>query len=523
METCEYLHGFPKIRIPWDICDKNMRGKSVEDFDPKNGFVGRYWIYLLPLLFVVVIIMFYPFRYVFEFDTDEGIQLIKGLLHARGYRLYTDIYNDQPPIFTLVLSLVFQILRSNVTAARLIVLAFSSLLLISSLAYLSIFWGQPHAIFGFLFLILLPFFIRLSVSVMIGLPAISLAVTSFLALTLWHKYHNIWWLILSAGALSLSIMIKLFAAILIPIFIIGILADEFKIPRANRSWADLLKPFLIWSSTFGFALGLMLMLFVGLENITQFFEVHLAAGTTETFADRARAININSYLRGSWTIFLVAIIGTSLAIRRQAWSALYLSAWMVAGYFSLVLTTPVWYHHQLLISVPAALLAGIFAGELMDYLSGRKYRKSGLILRNIAFTIGAFALILFSITRITAIFRHLEPGLPNLKGSIDPDTHEYPILALMSDHLTNNDLIVTDRPMFAFRLAKLIPPELAVISDKRLRSGSLDEEFILELILDKKPEQILFGRYAFDQIEQEIETEYRLAYGAGRYRLYFRK
>lgn len=495
----------------------------MDTFHPKRIKVSRYWIYALPLLFIALIVLFYPFRYVFEFDTDEGIQLIKGFLHARGYRLYTDIFNDQPPIFTLVLSSVFQTLRSNVTVARLVVLAFSSLLLVSSLAYLSIFWGQPHAIFGFLILIILPFFIRLSVSVMIGLPAISLAVTSFLALTLWHKSRNIWWLILSALALSFSIMTKLFTAILIPIVTIGILTAEFKVSSEKRSWADLLKPFLIWGSTFGFALGLMLLLFVGLENVTQFFEVHLAAGTTETFAVRARAININSYLRGSWTIFLVAIIGTSLAIRRKAWSALYLTAWMVAGYFSLVLTTPVWYHHQLLITVPAALLAGIFAGELMDYLIGRKYRKSGSILRNIAFTIGAFALILFSTTRIIAIFRQLEPSLPNLKGSIDPDSHEYPILALMSDYLSNNDLIVTDRPMFAFRLARLIPPELAVISDKRLRSGSLEEEFILELILDKKPEQILFGRYAFEQIEQEIETEYRLAYGAGRYRLYLRK
>lgn len=486
----------------------------------KNSIIGRYWIYTLPFLFLILIVLFYPFRYVFEFDTDEGIQLIKGLLHARGYDLYSEIFNDQPPLFTLLLSSVFQISRYNVTISRLVVLAFSSLLLFSSLAYLSIFWGQLHAVFGFLMLLLIPFYNRLSVSVMIGLPAIALATASFLTLTLWHKHRNFSWLIISAVALALSITTKLFTAILIPIFILGILTAEYETARGNRSWMDSLKPFLIWISTFGFVLIFILLLFVGIENIDQLFETHLFARGEEGFASRARETNINSYLRGSWAILIAAILGTVVSIWKRRWNALYLIAWMFAGYVSLNLTTPVWYHHQLLVTVPAALLAGLFTGESIEYLKGYQDKKVGSLLRNITFIIGVLFVIIFVVTRAFALTRQLDPMLPNISGAIDAESQEYPLLALMSDHSSDNDLVVTDRPMFAFRLMKEIPPELAVISDKRFQSGSLDEELILNLIRNRKPEQILFGRYAFDQIEREIETEYQLIYIAGRYRLY---
>jgi hypothetical protein len=358
---------------------------------------------------------------------------------------------------------------------------------------------------------------------MIGLPAIALATLSFFALTLWHKYRSYTWLILSAVALAFSIMVKLFTIILLPIFMVGIISAEVKTSRVKEAWTALLKPVLIWFSIFCLILILSLNFFVGTENIFQFFEVHVLANTAEAFVSRAEERNINSYLQGSWTIITAAIIGTFAASWTQRWNALYLSAWMLVGYLSLRVTAPVWYHHQLLITVPAALLAGIFIGELIEFLKGRHYKMDGLSLKILFFTIGAVCIIAFFATRTIAILPQLDPKLPNIGGSIDSDSDEFPVLALMSDYSSMTDLIITDRPMFAFRLGKEISPELAVISDKRIQSGALDEEAILEIIRNMNPEQILFGRYAFDQIEAELDPEYQGVYKDGRYRLYIRR
>ncbi len=43
-----------------------------------------------------------------DWDYDEGINLMKVLLVDRGYALYTDIWSDQPPLLTAMLSWWFK-------------------------------------------------------------------------------------------------------------------------------------------------------------------------------------------------------------------------------------------------------------------------------------------------------------------------------------------------------------------------------------------------------------------------------
>ena len=66
---------------------------------------------IMLITFLTVIFKYYPFRKIFEIDPDEGINLIKGLLVEQGYSLYTEIWSDQPPLFTYFLAVVFRILE----------------------------------------------------------------------------------------------------------------------------------------------------------------------------------------------------------------------------------------------------------------------------------------------------------------------------------------------------------------------------------------------------------------------------
>ena len=47
------------------------------------------WL-LLPFSLFALVILFLPFRFVFELDRDEGVNLIKSVLITQGDDLYSD-------------------------------------------------------------------------------------------------------------------------------------------------------------------------------------------------------------------------------------------------------------------------------------------------------------------------------------------------------------------------------------------------------------------------------------------------
>lgn len=143
----------------------SFRKKNHDPFNP------RYVIWhLIPTAYFLLAILFYPFRFVLEFDSDEGNILILARQIANGFSQYSELWNDHPPLFPLILSNVLRALSMNVTIARLFVLILSCVLIWAVIQYLRFYWGSPHAIAGALLVIMLPYFTRLSVSVMIGLP-----------------------------------------------------------------------------------------------------------------------------------------------------------------------------------------------------------------------------------------------------------------------------------------------------------------------------------------------------------------
>ena len=82
------------------------------------------WL-LSPWMLVALVVLFYPFRFAFELDADEGVNLMKSLLVNQGAELYTDVWSDQPPLLTYLIAVLFQIVGVNLTVVRLMVLLFS--------------------------------------------------------------------------------------------------------------------------------------------------------------------------------------------------------------------------------------------------------------------------------------------------------------------------------------------------------------------------------------------------------------
>ncbi len=133
---------------------------------------------ILITLFIGIIILTSPLTRVFEYNTDEGINLMKSWLFMKGFLLYKQIWSDQPPLMTLILSYWLKLFGLSVYHARILILIFSVMLLWAFYQTIKILLGRILAFIALVFLVLSTAYLRLSVSVMIGIPALALAMFS---------------------------------------------------------------------------------------------------------------------------------------------------------------------------------------------------------------------------------------------------------------------------------------------------------------------------------------------------------
>lgn len=478
--------------------------------------------WLLPLAFAAIVILLYPFRFVFEFNPDEGLHLMRSLLHLRGFELYGEIYNDQPPLFTLMLSGLFSIFGFHATIGRLFVLLLSTALIFSALAYLRTYWGLPHAIAGWIVLLLLPKYAELSVSVMISLPSIAFAMISFFSLTRWHRKQSIGWLFLSAIALGLSVLTKIFTGLLVLPFAAGLLAAGIKEHPAGSLWRRL-RPAILWSLVFLLLISAAGLIAIGPENLPQLIRGHLSARQSERYQLQADSHSINYALGDARGILLLSFLGALIALWRREWTALYPISWAILAYGGLSVILPVWAHHQLLVTVPASILAAILLGEITTGLANWLRSPVGLNRALILRALGFLLAVVILGARVPPVVSELSLRLPNFRYTLRPiDVRQYEILALMWKHADETEWVVTDRPMYAFRIEKPVPPELAVISEKRLWSGSISEDQMIQIIDHQRPEQVLLVRFPLRDVQAHLRGAYEPIYYLGEWRLFLR-
>jgi hypothetical protein len=463
------------------------------------------WL-LVPLLFAVGMLLFYPFRFRFELDADEGINLIKAMMTLNGFDLYSEVWSDQPPILNTVLVTWFRLLGMNVNVGRILVLGFSTVLLMSAMHYLQRSWGLPHAILGAIAITTLPVYKTLSVSIMIGLPSIAIAMMAFMGLIRWHEDARYPWLIVSAILLALSVMTKLWTGILAPIFLLGIFFSKARVFQERNALGESVRPLFVWGGCFLIVLALIVIFLVGPLYAPQLVNVHLAASETEKMQAVGEGNSMLSYLDDSIPLYFLSIAGVIVAIQTQKWHALYLVAWGVAAYLLLSWNVPFWHHHQLLITIPAAILGSIAMGHAMVDLYQRARRSTILNIAAIPSAIILLLTINFAVQRIPPTIRGFKLNLPNICGTYDPaEQTDFEIVAIMGNYADRTNIVFTDRPMYAFRSGLPVHPYLAVMTEKRYSTGQPTQEEILAILEETSPEQVILGRLDIPAVREYME------------------
>ena len=111
---------------------------------------------LIALIFFAFTFSYFPFREKLQFDTDEGLNLMRSMLVSLGYPLYSEVSSDQPPLFNYLLALLFRLDEPDVYRARLFVLLFSTLLVWSGAQFLQLTSGRLAAILFLPLMIMVP-------------------------------------------------------------------------------------------------------------------------------------------------------------------------------------------------------------------------------------------------------------------------------------------------------------------------------------------------------------------------------
>ncbi|MGE3499278.1 MAG: glycosyltransferase family 39 protein [Candidatus Binatia bacterium] len=442
-------------------------------------------------LYGAVMAAFYPYRDVFAFDTDEGINAIKALLVDRGYALYADIWSDQPPLFTLALRAWLDAFGWDVNTGRLLVLLCAAAAVFALYDTVRLLASEPAAVLATALLATSAYFPRLSVSIMIGLPAIALALLALWSLCRRLSGGGPGWLALAALFMGSSLACKLFTAVLLPVFAIWLIATETA-GRCGRWAAGAL--WVLASALVGLAL---LWTLAGPEHLVDLVAPHLAsrrAPAMQSFGAQGLLVTAAA----EWPLTVLALGSYLLIARERRWRAAVLPAWALAATAALLTHVPIWYHHQLLLTVPHCAATGIAVAAL--FAGHRSRTRSAPALRALAVALIAAQLAW------TALYG---PRLPSRTLSGVPAR----VLTAMRQLADVTRVVFATEPMYAFRAGYEVPPRLAVLSHKRLLTDAALFEEIRAVFESRPPQQVVLGND-----DRELDRAVRDAMG-GDYRL----
>src|SRR3974390_188569 len=116
------------------MCQSTVKGRalspSATGSSPVGGLGPALALFLL-LSFFLVLQSFLPLGTAIKIGADEDFELSKVTLVQKGYKLYTEVWNDQPPLYTFLLRHLTKNGSPNVLGPRLLTVLFSLILLSS--------------------------------------------------------------------------------------------------------------------------------------------------------------------------------------------------------------------------------------------------------------------------------------------------------------------------------------------------------------------------------------------------------
>jgi 4-amino-4-deoxy-L-arabinose transferase-like glycosyltransferase len=478
----------------------------------------------------------------FRWDFDEGVYMMEARLLRIGYRLYADIFSPSPPLFIKSLSLAFALAGPSAQVARAVVVAYSTLGLLSVALIARELQGWVAGLSAAVLLSITPDFFIYSRACIGDLPAISVAALAILTSLLYRRSR--WkggvlslngatvpsrgWLMLSGLALSAGILLKFLAVFAVPL--VALIVIETHLSPLNSSpllyrqhggrWRLMVMDLLWVGAFFGLPILLCLLVYEWGPIYEQVVEQQWMGRTAFKANVMANLRQMVTYLLEDRGLAALALYGalTGLILQRnkpaqqrhtvhqpqQRWPVI---AWLILVVLMLLNHAPLWPHLLTPLLFPLAILGGLGVEEVGHCLKlvgqkqcpepcpersrravgGRRTREV------VGALMGACALLVYGLNL---------PGLLRADGErlVAPQVPIDLFIPHFLQAVTHpDDFIITDEPLVAFWADRNAPPPLTDTSFVRMRTGFLTTEQLISLTEEYDPSAIVFwssGRFA---------------------------
>jgi hypothetical protein len=438
----------------------------------------RYEPLLPPLLFVLLVSAASHWWVAYEFGTDEGINLMKGALVANGFSLYSDIWSDQPPVLSFFLAGLEWVFPYSVTAARASMLGFSGLLLWSLFRIVFRLEGRASAWLAMAALAAIASFQELSVKVMVGLPAVALAVAALDQVLLGASDRKAWRYWLAGALFAVSLQTKLFTLTLLPALILAALLE---VNGASRLSVGTRPAFNLGRLLLGTTVVFLVIAAIAGEPIFSqlIMPHHVVSGAYDSSRfDILLHVAKELITRLPIPVSILLALGLLAAFGRMSATRLVPLTWLVAAGLVVGLHRP-YFSHQLILVYPAIAWIAALSMELIRD-------------KTLRLAVSFASMVLLGAIAVAAAYAHRAPQ-PGISTSY----------AAWLAEARADAWVLADHAMDAYRAQRLVPPELAVWSAKRMIAGELPPQDLIAVVQKRRPERILLRR--FDQPQEFLD------------------
>jgi hypothetical protein len=468
-------------------------GTSHRDFKPLI-------VLLLLLGGFACLLSLLPLRTAILIGADEGFALSKAVLYLKGYHFYTEVWNDQPLLHTVLIAQVLKHICSSILGPRLLTSMFALVLLASIFIISRRVSGLFVAALTTLWLMASPGFLTLSGSCMVEIPALAPPVAA-LALLLADSRKRYVMEILAGVLFGVGLHIKFNAAIYLPMA--GLIL------WLRPSPANFPKSLLILIVSAG-ASFMAVHTLIGegsyLLQMKQTWEANVAPAQSLEYGSADEHPFPWSLLLKNWDATVPAVIGIIFCCRRMRQTPLLLVplAWLAITLLVFVPHKPWWPYYYLHNSVPLCWCAAIGLYSLRPFL-----KKRGCLALLAVYLLCSLA---WMGTRVY---------LQIVEARNSPQIYSSPVLKEIEPLKPFTTFMFTDQPVYSFHAGIPLPPSLAVLSLKRLWSGQMTNERMLAELVAARPGIILLAATTQETPYYSLlNGEYRLIYEDDTVRLY---
>jgi hypothetical protein len=213
-------------------------------------------------------------------------------------------------------------------------------------------------------------------------------------------------------------------------------------------------------------------------------------------------------IEGAPYLIPLSLVGLAINLGRKRGHVIAPAAWFLTNVAVLANHRPLHPHYAPLLSIPLCWLAALgveaalWAAALclasvnnVNNVDSAAVRKTWLI------SLGIILMLVGSLLPI------LVQAALQIRGEIARITEfnssdaadQQAVVARLQIYRDKTHWIFSDLPVYPFCAKLSVPPELAVITEKRIDSGLLSDTRLLDLLRRYHPEQMLIGRFRYSQ------------------------